>query len=471
MAPTGDIAMLANKMSSNDFGQPPAHSIDIEYMDVNRGPILVGISIGLAVTTTLILGGRFYAKRFGGAPLGLDDVFLTAAYIVNLGMCALGIIMTKVGGVGRHIEAVEAKYPEQTVGWAKTILAFEIIYFTSAALPKMAIVFLYLRIFNWRGLMRNLAILLLVIIASTGVSLIITACLQCQPIAYWWDSSIEGGHCLNVQRFFHVQCIPGIILDLFIMALPVHTVWNLKLPVYKRIALLVIFLVATPIYPKFSGIVAAILRAVAFFDTSAFNDRTYASVTLIGWSIVETSTYIITASLPSLRPLIAHYTPRWLKDMVRKTISHASDSLTKHYHTRRDDDDEVQLTARSRKHNRQSQHPRTLNAKTSNAGMSASMEDAESTELDEWPSPVHKRAGSTGTMAMAGRGAAFPRSEEFWSNHGTKTVVRNSGIHVKEDIWEQDGIKVQTEVKIERSRSIPSLKRHGRSGSESPSRV
>lgn len=150
--------------------------------------------------------------------------------------------MIEIGGVGRHVEAVSHG---ELIEWAKCILAFEFIYLTSIALPKMAIVFLYLKLFNWKGVMRNLAILLQITIASTSLSLIIAACFQCRPLSAWWEEGVDGGKCFNVEAFFHAQSIPSIVLDLFVMALPVRTIWGLKLPVYKRIGLVMIFVVAS----------------------------------------------------------------------------------------------------------------------------------------------------------------------------------------------------------------------------------
>lgn len=153
--------------------------------------------------------------------------------------------MTKVGGVGRHIVWLEANDPSKIVGWAQCIFAFEIIYFVSVALPKMAIICLYLRMFNWRGGMRTFAWIVFILVTATSVSLVVAACFQCRPIAYWWDKTIEGGVCFDVQAFFHAQAIPGFILDLVIMAMPVETIWNLKLPTYKRLALVGVFLIAS----------------------------------------------------------------------------------------------------------------------------------------------------------------------------------------------------------------------------------
>lgn len=76
-----------------------------------------------------------------------------------------------------------------------------------------------------------------------------------------------------------------------------------------------------PANPINSGIVASIIRATIFFDTAALEDRTFASVDLVGWSITETSVYIITGCLPNMKPFISHYMPKWLKNAVRRTMT------------------------------------------------------------------------------------------------------------------------------------------------------
>lgn len=62
-----------------------------EFLAEDRSMQLVATSTAYIVVTTVVLATRFYAKRFQGGGFYLDDGFLVAAYIVNLGMCALGI--------------------------------------------------------------------------------------------------------------------------------------------------------------------------------------------------------------------------------------------------------------------------------------------------------------------------------------------------------------------------------------------
>lgn len=153
--------------------------------------------------------------------------------------------MTEVGGVGRHTAFNQVAQPKALIGWAQCILAFEMIYFISVALPKLSIICLYLRIFNWKGALQNSARVLFVLTSMTSLSLVGAACFQCRPLAFWWDKTIKGGVCFDVQAFFHAQALPGAILDLAIMALPVSTIWQLKLPTIKRLALLGIFIIAS----------------------------------------------------------------------------------------------------------------------------------------------------------------------------------------------------------------------------------
>lgn len=77
-----------------------------------------------------------------------------------------------------------------------------------------------------------------------------------------------------------------------------------------------------------SGIVASIIRATIFFNTTALEDRTFASVDLVGWSIIEISIYIVTGCLPHMKPLVSHYTPAWLRRFLRNTITTIKTSST-----------------------------------------------------------------------------------------------------------------------------------------------
>lgn len=94
-------------------------------------------------------------------------------------------VITKVGAVGRHVEFVKQSDPSGLVGWAQCLFAFEIIYFISIALPKQGIILMYLRLFVWKGTLRTISWLLFGLVTATSMSLVISACFQCIPLAFW----------------------------------------------------------------------------------------------------------------------------------------------------------------------------------------------------------------------------------------------------------------------------------------------
>lgn len=66
-------------------------TVSAGYIAEDNSGQLVGISIAFAVITTILVGLRFYAKRFQAGGIFADEVFLVLAWVVNLGMCALGV--------------------------------------------------------------------------------------------------------------------------------------------------------------------------------------------------------------------------------------------------------------------------------------------------------------------------------------------------------------------------------------------
>ena len=71
------------------------------------------------------------------------------------------------------------------------------------------------------------------------------ACLNswviCTPIAYNWDKTIPGGHCLDhVSAYISVGVI-DIVVDVCIFLLPIPMVWQLQVPQRNKIGLYLLF--------------------------------------------------------------------------------------------------------------------------------------------------------------------------------------------------------------------------------------
>lgn len=68
--------------------------------------------------------------------------------------------------------------------------------------------------------------------------------LQCAPISKFWDLvGTQPGVChFTASMYYVVVAIPNMIIDIVTVALPVYEIWNLKLALWKRIGVCVIFL-------------------------------------------------------------------------------------------------------------------------------------------------------------------------------------------------------------------------------------
>lgn len=153
-------------------------------------------------------------------------------------------MIVPLGGVGRHLSEVEKDDPALVTGWAKGIFAVELIYLTSVALPKLSVLFLYLRVFTTRG-SRISTQVTIAFISLNWVIFVVACFLQCRPLAFWWNRTIEGGSCFDIQAFYRAMCVPNLFTDLIVMSLPMRPILQLKLRVVKKVALLIIFLTAS----------------------------------------------------------------------------------------------------------------------------------------------------------------------------------------------------------------------------------
>ena len=140
-------------------------------------------------------------------------------------------------GVGHHLQQEDQ---QKAIAWGKSIVALEWLYLASSALPKLYVLFLYLRVFTTRKAARIGCIVLISFTTATWIAFTIASATKCRPFAAQWDRKL--GHCVNVQAFYQSTSAPNIITDLAILLLPVPTVRRLQASRLRRFSILLIFL-------------------------------------------------------------------------------------------------------------------------------------------------------------------------------------------------------------------------------------
>jgi archaellum biogenesis protein FlaJ (TadC family) len=63
----------------------------------------------------------------------------------------------------------------------------------------------------------------------------------CAPREKIWNKLYVGGHCLTYRAIILSTAIFNIISDVAILLLPVRTVWKLRIPTQKKVAISLLF--------------------------------------------------------------------------------------------------------------------------------------------------------------------------------------------------------------------------------------
>lgn len=120
----------------------------------------------------------------------------------------------------------------------------EIFYMASLGFTKIGILGFYLRVFPGETFRRICWISIGICVAYIPAFCLATI-FHCSPVSYTWTSwtGETVGTCDNFNAFAWSHAIINIILDLFIMALPLREIWRLNMGRRKRIMLLIMFCV------------------------------------------------------------------------------------------------------------------------------------------------------------------------------------------------------------------------------------
>lgn len=110
----------------------------------------------------------------------------------------------------------------------------------------MSLLLFYLRIFPSQT-MRCLLVGTIVFDVVFGVSFVIASVVQCIPLDYFWNmwDGEHQGHCININALGWANAIISIVLDFWMLALPLSQLRLLRLHWKKKVAVAFMFMVGT----------------------------------------------------------------------------------------------------------------------------------------------------------------------------------------------------------------------------------
>ena len=77
------------------------------------------------------------------------------------------------------------------------------------------------------------------------LSLVLATLLQCRPLAYFWDKTIDNGYCINENSFAYGITAANVITDIVVLVLPIPWLWRLQLAPRKKLAVIGIFVLGS----------------------------------------------------------------------------------------------------------------------------------------------------------------------------------------------------------------------------------
>lgn len=267
------------------------------YLSENRQPQLYGAYISTYALAVLAVGLRLSARKyFSKAGIWLDDYAICASLA-----CATGNFVDMITwvrrGVGRHIELYGL---EGVKHFYLSLFVCEILYTLTLCLTKFSILLFLIRIFGKTSI-RIPIMILASIVTGWAIAVVVTTIFQCSPVQGFWDKSTNPTCAVNVYAFFIGNAVPNIVTDWALLLLPIPYIWRLHQRRAQKIALCGVFGLGG--FICIISIVRLYIMATQLFHTSS-TDVTWLFIGSSTWTAVEVNIGIVSACLPSLRPLL-----------------------------------------------------------------------------------------------------------------------------------------------------------------------
>jgi len=269
--------------------------------------------------TTLLLFIRLLSRFQGSSgKLGLDDLFISIAWMLATAAVGIIILCTDRYGFDRHIWDISPAYYEQAVRSA-WLVGF--LFLISTSFTKVSVLLFYRRLVK-NTFSRPLILAIWVAIGFVVVySIVFLTFLltSCYPLVATWkklDPNYKHPyHCQSPDLSVTTVRISGALMvftDFYSVTLPAVLVFRLRMGWRQRFALIIIFGIGYVV------VGAGIVRTVYF---AKMQDNSYIDKTWIGFNvyvsgIAEGNIGIVCACAPSLR--------RWARSLLKDDTAASS---------------------------------------------------------------------------------------------------------------------------------------------------
>ncbi|ERS95395.1 uncharacterized protein SPSK_01719 [Sporothrix schenckii 1099-18] len=251
----------------------------------------------------LVVGLRVYS-RLKTKQFGIDDALIVVAMVFSVAETATMYMCMKTNFIGIHVWDVPPVYDmEKAAVWN---FAVQVLYNPILALVKTSMLLFLLKLGSQKPGVRWCIHALNALNLMLMVAIFVVVIFECIPVAYSWDKTIPGGHCINQPNFLIATSALTIFTDVLCLALPFWVFLGLKMHLRVKIALLFVFVLGGIV--TIIGVVRLVYFYKGFFlppGPDPFYSLAFCT------SAIEINMAIICASAPALRGLFRAWFPRF----------------------------------------------------------------------------------------------------------------------------------------------------------------
>lgn len=280
--------------------------------------LVLNASVALLVLPTVFVALRLTSRWMAGAGFWWDDLAVVLGMLFSWG-CEIVNILASHTSLGHHI--ITLSMPAM-ISFFRHLYAFEVMYSLSMTFVKFSVLLFQYRIFPILTFRRILLFVGAFVIAFEIASTLVFI-FQCVPVADFWirlGGGLRGGSkCIQFKKYLLVQGAINTVTDLAILLLPLPLLWRLRASTLQKWVLIGIF---------FSGLVVTAVSMVRLVVLAHYHgkDATWDFLPSTIWMAAEPAIAVLSACLPSLRPLFVRLFPLTAPRHLPGTGEHFSSS-------------------------------------------------------------------------------------------------------------------------------------------------
>ncbi|MCJ1396026.1 hypothetical protein MMC18_008913 [Xylographa bjoerkii] len=299
---------------------------------------VVAVGIILPVLDAVAVALRFYTRRLQRLPLLIDDWLTIPALILSIGLGAslvAGVQFQALGYPTPALPGMSMLRSRSAITESDTVItitsqiewAVLLLSIPAFGLIKLSFLFFCRRLFcvTRKSLSHIVITLMIVVVGAWAIGFFFAFLFACKGnFAAWWGSLMNFiTKCVNTFMLLYAFAISDVITDIIVLLLPLPMIWQLQLPLGRKIGISCVFLLGLVAVAASVTRLAVVTRNyLDGFDPSLDEDLMITEI--LWWTMVEVGLGLIATCLPTLRFLFKDLSPDWLLGNIRSVFSFRS---------------------------------------------------------------------------------------------------------------------------------------------------